>query len=163
MFQLGDSHLNNIDEQRLRGKHFVRVRNHPGATSTDLLDHLNPILRNNAPDHLLFHGICNDLDKKDVDSIKNLESMLETIKSKSPSTKLSISLLLPREDRDGMSKKVKEMNTRIKAFCVENDVMIVSHDNINSNHLGKRKLHLSRDGLKLFAGNIANRYLRKLN
>ena len=159
---LGDSHYNQIDEMRLRKRHYVQVRNHPGASSTDLLDHLKPVLRNSPPDRIIYHGACNDLVNKDIDTIQNLKEMVKIIQETSSGTKLSISLLLPRNDEDGMRKKVDELNNRIKSFCVDNKIDIISNSNVRAQHLGKKQVHLKGEGLRIFAGNIVS-HIRKLN
>ena len=44
--------MNGIKERGLSGKHHVRVRAHPGATSLDLADHIKPTARR-KPDIVL--------------------------------------------------------------------------------------------------------------
>ena len=135
--------------------------NHPGASSTDLLDHIKPIARNNV-DHIIYHGICNDLDKPEIDSIKNLDQMVKYLKRTSPLTKLSVSLLIPRNDQKGMNSKVTDMNEKIKKYCSDNNISIVSHSNVRMQHLGKKGVHLGEEGLRIFAGNFS-KYVRKLH
>ena len=57
---VGDSILNGIKERGLSGKHHVRVRAHPGATSLDLADHIKPIARR-KPVIVIIHCGTNDL------------------------------------------------------------------------------------------------------
>ena len=159
---LGDSHYNQIDETLLRRKHYVQVRNHPGATSTDLLDHLKRVLRSSPPpDHIIYHGACNDLKHDDIDTLANLQELVKIIREKSPNTKLTISLLLPRNDEPNINAKVIEMNHKIKTFCKANKIDVLSNSNVRLEHLGKKQVHLKGEGLKIFAGNIAS-YIRKL-
>ena len=156
---VGDSHYNNIDERRLRQKHYTTVRNHPGASSTDLLDHIRPVLRG-TPDHIVYHGFCNDLDRPNVDSMKNLEKLHKLVQEHSPNSKLTISLLFPRDDQKGMKEKVTDLNKKITAYCAGNSIETITNSNVRLEHLGLKKIHLSREGLKIFAGNIVS-YLRK--
>ena len=140
---LKDSHYNPIDETLLRKNHYVQVRNHPGASSTDLLDHLKPVFRNSPPDHLIYHGACNDLKRDDIHTIANLQEMVKMIREKSPSTKLSISLLFPRNEEPNIMQKVTELNNKIKTFCKTNKIDVLSNPTVHLEHLGKkhRKLH----------------------
>ena len=46
VFIVGDSLLNGINENGMKKlNHNVKVRNHPGATTEDIIDHIKPILR----------------------------------------------------------------------------------------------------------------------
>ena len=158
---VGDSHLNAIDEQRLRQTHYVRVRNHPGATSADLVDHIKPISREKV-DHIIYHGCCNDLNKPSINSINNVKEMVKTVKELSPQTQVTISLHLPRDDEKDMKNKVKVLNENLIKFCKENSIAYISNSNVRTEMLGRRKVHLNGEGLKVFAGNIS-RCIRKLN
>ena len=73
------------------------------------MDYIRPILRK-APDHIIYHGFCNDLGKPNIDSIKNLEELLKLKDEISPKTKLTISLLFVRDDEKGMINKVNNLN-----------------------------------------------------
>ena len=55
----GDSMIGGLEEQRMSRKHNVKVRSHPGATTGDMRDHLNALLRK-KPDHLILHVHTND-------------------------------------------------------------------------------------------------------
>ena len=46
VYIVGNSMSNAIEEKRLStNKNIVKVKNHPGATSEDIIDHLRPIIR----------------------------------------------------------------------------------------------------------------------
>ena len=60
-----------------------------------------------------------------------------------------------------MSEKVTELNTKIEAYCADNNLEIITNSNIRAQHLGGKKIHLSREGLNIFAGNIVT-YLRNM-
>ena len=50
-----------LDERKMKkGNGDVKVRAHPGATVTDLLDYLKPISRK-QPSHLILHAGTNDI------------------------------------------------------------------------------------------------------
>ena len=42
---VGDSMVNGFEERGLCKAKYVKVRKHPGATSTDIIDHIRPVLR----------------------------------------------------------------------------------------------------------------------
>ena len=44
LYIVGDSMLNGLDERKMKkGNCNVKIRAHPGATETDMLDYLKPI------------------------------------------------------------------------------------------------------------------------
>jgi len=84
------------------------VRNHPGATTEDLIDHIKPILRKN-PDVIIVHGGTNDC-TNNTDTIKNIVSINKLITKSNTHTKLVMSKIITRKDKVGLEKKVKEVN-----------------------------------------------------
>ena len=56
----GDSMLNGVNEKGLSKSHNVKVKNYPGATSEDILDKIDDLLKV-KPDCLLVHVGTNDL------------------------------------------------------------------------------------------------------
>ena len=58
---IGGSILSGIDERGLSNKYFkVRVKNHPGATTEDVCDHLKLEIRK-KPDVVIIHAGADDL------------------------------------------------------------------------------------------------------
>ena len=61
VYIVGDLMLNGLDERKMKkGYCNVKVRAHPGATVTDMLDYLKPISRK-QPSHLILHAETNDI------------------------------------------------------------------------------------------------------
>ena len=56
----GDSMLNGVNEKGLSKSHKVKVKNYPGATTEDILDKIEDLLKV-KPDCLLVHGETNNL------------------------------------------------------------------------------------------------------
>ena len=56
----GDSMRNGVDEKGLSKSHNVKVKNYPGATSEDILDKIDDLLKV-KPDCLLLHVGTNNL------------------------------------------------------------------------------------------------------
>ena len=63
--------------------HNVKVRNHPGATTEDIIDHIKPILRK-KPDLLIVHSGTNDLNNEKVNTTECLENINRYIKKNLP-------------------------------------------------------------------------------
>lgn len=86
VFIVGDSLLNGINENGMKKlNHNVKVRNHPGATTEDIIDHIKPILRK-KPDLLIVHSGTNDLTNEKVNTTECLENINRYIKKTSPNT-----------------------------------------------------------------------------
>ena len=106
----GDSMLNGLDERKMKtGNGNVKVRAHPGATVTDMLDYLKPISRK-QPSHLILHAGTNDIKSQTpVEIIGNFEKVKDMIANESPETKLVISLLILRNDNTELNSKIRSL------------------------------------------------------
>ena len=149
---VGDSILNGIEEKGLSKKHRVRVRPHSGANSEDLTDHIKPIIRR-KPDALIIHIGTNDL-TSNIDTVKQLKSIVKSIRDGTPHTKIAVSLLTPSNDIQEGKKKVDQLNRKLKAVCVEEKVKTLDNSNIDDSCLGMRKLHLNKKGKAMLAMNL---------
>ena len=91
---IGDSMLNGLHANGLRKSKDdnVKVYAHSGATTDDLVDHLNPVIKKN-PDIIILHGGTNDL-TNNVDTVKNIASMIRLVKRKCSKTELKISQIM---------------------------------------------------------------------
>ena len=86
VFIVGDSLLNGINENGMKKlNHNVKVRNHPGATTEDIIDHIKPIVRKKT-DLLIVHSGTNDLTNEKVNTTECLENINRYIKKTSPNT-----------------------------------------------------------------------------
>ena len=141
-----------LNEKGLSKVDNVRVYAHSGATTYDLLDHINPIVRK-QPDEIILHGGTNDI-TKNVDTIANTEKLIQLVKKKSPKTKLVISKIIIRKDRADLDKRIQEVNERLEKVCEVNQIGMINNSNLSDSHLSKSKLHLSRYGSYVFANNI---------
>ena len=157
---IGDSIINNIEARGLGNKHHVKVKPFSGASSDDMKDFIKPSIRL-KPDVVILHVGTNDLTRKEIDTVKNLEQIHKYIKDESPNTKLIISTLTTRNDRDDIENVVTKSNDVICSFCRRHDINIVDNNNIESQHLGLKKLHLNRKGTSLLALNFKN-YIENL-
>ena len=60
-YVVGDSMINGMDERKMSNRRrVIKVRAHPGASISDMLDYLRPILRK-KPTHLVLHAGTNDI------------------------------------------------------------------------------------------------------
>ena len=156
---IGDSHLNAINPRGLSNKNNVIVRNHPGSTTEDLTSFIVPTIKKKR-DAIIIHCGANDL-TNDTNTIPNLQTIVNRIKSKSANTKIAISSVFIRKDKKDIEQKVKGLNIKLKSFCEENLIDYLCNDNVDETCLGVKKLHLSKKGSAIFAQNLIN-YMKKL-
>ena len=154
----GDSILNNIVGNGLSNKSAkVTVRNFPGANSDDMLHHIRPLLKR-KPKHIILHIGTNDITSDGCNTAKNLDAIRKLIQDHSPSTELTMSEVLIREDKDKqkMAHQVQAINSIIDKFCEKFNLNMISHANITGKMLSSRKLHLNGTGISCFAQNLKN-------
>ena len=156
---IGDSHLNPIDANGISNKKNIIVRNHPGSTTEDIKSHIIPSLQKKR-DAFIIHSGANAL-TNNVDTIENMQSIVNSIKRKSSHSKIAISSVFIRTDKKDMPNKVKNLNIKLKAFCEENLIDFICNDNVDELCLGLKKLHLNKKGNGRFATNIIN-YTKQL-
>ena len=102
---LGDSMLNGIFEEGMQKHHNVKLNRHPGATTTDLVDYVKPVIPK-KPDCFIVHKGSNDLTNREgVNTIQNLKLIIEEAKQLSPHTTMALSTVVLR--RDQKAKKLK--------------------------------------------------------
>ena len=145
----GDSMLNGVNEKGLSKSHNVKVKNYPGATSEDILDKIDDLLKV-KPDCLLVHVGTNDL-TNNVNLLNSVKKMVKKVKNSSPNTKLVFSSVILRKDKKDISKKVGETNQRLKNYCKQKNIDFVDNSSITEEHLGSKKLHLNKRGNSFFS------------
>ena len=156
---IGDSHLNPIKPNGISKLKNVFIRNHSGSTTEDIKSHIIPSIKKKR-DAIIIHSGCNDL-TNGIDTIQNMQSIINTIKRKSAHTKIAISSVFIRTDKKDMPKKVNELNAKLKMFCEENLIDFISNDNVDEECLSLKRLHLSKKGNGRFASNLIN-YIKQL-
>ena len=146
--------LNGINDRGLNNKkRKVWVKNHPGANTEDILDHLKPALRRN-PDLSIIHSGTNDI-MDDNDTIKFLDKAVELSRKECPKTKVAISLPITRKDKDGKyTRKVRDLKRKIQKHCMNENIPFIDNDNISQDGLGMKGLHLNRKGNSQLARNF---------
>ena len=91
--------------------------NHSGATSEDIIEKIKPVIKM-KPDLIIIHIGTNDV-TKNVDTIINLQTIINRVKKKTATTKIVISSILQRHDRPNIENKVTTLNQDIKTLCDE--------------------------------------------
>ena len=93
----------------------VRVKNHPGATTEDICDHLKPEIRN-KPDAVIIHAGTNDVTDNSK-SLENYKRMADSVKSKLSNCKLAISNVITRKVKNKIDNTVETFNIKLSKFA----------------------------------------------
>ena len=113
---------------------------------------LLPILRE-KPNEIIVHVGTNDLKDHDRGQVANeILNLANTIVSKCPDMKVSISSLTCRNN--SVNVKVGKVNKLLLSICHENEWGYIAHTNITSEDLLRGGLHLSGQGTKKLAANF---------
>ena len=97
----------------------------------------------------------NDI-RDEVDTVKNLQNVINKIKKKSAHRKIAISAAFKRTDYPELGKQIPILNSRLKDLCEDNMVTFLENDNIDETCLGQRKLHPNKKGKAFFANKSIN-------
>lgn len=153
----GDSMIQHVHGWEMSNSEVsVAVKSFSGAKIDDMADFLQPVIRR-SPDNIILHIGTNNIKDKDspdvlAAGISNLASM---IIKKSPSTKVAISSLIVRRDRN-LSMKIKSVNKLLLSTCAANNWQFINNANLDESCLNQRGLHLNRKGSGILSRNFSN-------
>ena len=153
----GDSLLNNVDEQKMRRDAFVRVRNHPGATMQDMIDHVRAHTRHVSHDAAIILAGANDVSINNMDSNKNkpklatedhLTTLIRELKQQLPNgAPITVCQMIVRDDNAKAASDAKELNAKFKMIAQREQVEFLETKQFKKEHLGKKGLHPSASGV----------------
>ena len=92
-----------------------------------------------------------------------LKNLLIKSKNTFPDTALSFSNIIIRRDKRNLEKMRAHTNSWLKNFCNQKNIHLILNDNIKEENLGIKKLHLNRKDSSIFAKNICQILLRKID
>ena len=122
----------------------IKIRKYPGASSTDILDHIRPSLRK-EPDQIIIHAGTNDL-TNDHNYLNNVKKIVKMVRETCKNTKLCFSSLICRNDLKDIDEKVKKTNTHLENYCKQQNLDFIDNSNIKKSDLNSRGLHLQECG-----------------
>ena len=89
--------LNNINARGLFKSKKVDILNFPGATSSDIVNKIDEVLKG-KPESLIIHIGTNDL-TNNINLLANVKKIVNKVKKTSPDTVLSFSDIVFRKDK----------------------------------------------------------------
>ena len=108
----------------------LNVMKYPGSITGDMVDYVRPVTRK-KPDVIIMHVDTNDLTKgvNTMSKIRKIVSAIQVVDS-SRNIQLGFSSIFQRADND-YSKEIKEINTRLKSYCLGEGLNFVDNKNID--------------------------------
>ena len=88
--------------------------------------------------------------------LSTVKKIVNKINKTSPNTVLTLSKIIFEKDKKNLEKTQADTNSRLKHFCWQKKINLISNDNIKEEHLGIKKLHLNRKVNSTFAKNLLN-------
>lgn len=151
---IGDSMLNGINEVHLTNEKInTKIKYLSGARVNDINKRLDEFLIE-KPDIVMLHVGTNDAPHM---ASNNLVDVLVTLKNKVqnllPDTKVIMSTMINRIDDGKANLTITKVNNRLK----ELDIALLDNSNITYRNLGKKGLHLSKQGKKIYENNVLNK------
>ena len=170
---VGDSMLNAIDEKELRRDAFVRVRNHPGATIQDLIDHARAHTRNIKHDGVIIMAGTNDASLNNLEENKNKESrpttthlseLINDLKRTLPAqSHIAVCQITARKDSAKAMKDVHRMNAEFKLLAEREHIGYVNTSHFTArDHTGKKGVHPNDKGLDVLYTTL-EKYVSKIS
>ena len=144
--------LQGLDGKKMSKMFNVKVRPHSGATTRDMYDHLNALLRK-EPKYLILHVGTNDASEKNTSSDTIYERLVRLklyAEYRVPGMKVTISCPTFRKDNAHANKILADVTKMLK----RSGMSIIDHDNITDEHLGGKGLHLNAKGIGTLAKNF---------
>ena len=105
---------------------------------------------------MVIHIGSNDLGKENMDTIQNIQTIVNRTKRRSPNTRIAISSIIVRKDRASFGKQYAVLNNDLKTFADDNLLDFISNDNLDDTCLGVKRVHLNKKGNSFFARNLIN-------
>ena len=149
VFNLGDNIVKHIKgweiTKKLGNKQKVYVRHFSGSKVSCMKDYVKPSIRENNPDHIIFHVGTNDVPSEKAPQVIG-QSIVDLAKSvANDNLQVTVSSIVPRNDQ--WSKKVYEVNKVLLNLCKDVNIRFISHSAIDGkrNH-NNNKLCLNKRG-----------------
>jgi hypothetical protein len=116
-----------------------------------MTDYVKPTMKY-KPDMIILH--CGTNDFKDNEESENVANrIVKLAMDLSNDTEVAVSSLLVRCDR--YSDRVSKVNSFLRIKCSDRNLQFIDHSNtIVAKHLNRSRIHLNKDGSRLFAQSL---------
>ena len=148
---IGDSMLSGSDEKRLsKGEKNVKVFCYPGAKIKDIKYHAIPIL-NKKPSTIILHvGTNNAVQSTSREIINDLLNLKHHLSTQLKGCRIIISEPTYRSDNGKACLTIHKVIEHLSQLKIDT----MCNKNINSDHIGRKGLHLNTKGTVRLAMNL---------
>ena len=121
----------------------VNFMKHPGSTTNSMVDYVRPVTRTKS-DVIIMKVGTKDSTKavNTMPKVRKVVSAIQEVHS-TKNTQLGFSSIVQRADKDYI-KEIKDINTRLKSYCLGKGLIFVDKSNIDESFLNNSNLHLSK-------------------
>ncbi len=145
---IGDSMISGVNERGLSNFN-AKVSCQPGAIVSDMYDYIKPLLKK-KPSNVIFHVSTNDAPyKPSHEIVKELLELRIFIENELPGCKTYISCPTFRTDNQLANSTISIVRNRLKSVD-----RVLLNENIDGICIGKRGLHLNKEGSRRLARNF---------
>ena len=151
---IGDSIVKFLGSDEMSSvNNVVNVMKYPGSTTDNTVDYVRPVTKK-KPNVIIMHVGRNDLTKgvNTMSIVRKIVSNIQEVDS-TRNIHLGFSNVVQRAGKD-YCKEIKDINIRLKSYCLGKGLIFVDHSNIDESCLNNNKLHLSQKGTQLLSQNI---------
>ena len=132
----------------------VKVRSHPGATTDDFIDYVQPTVRKKL-NLIIIHTGTNDI-QNNMNTFQKIRKVISSIKeyNTDDNIKIALSSIVHRSDHD-FEDKINETIRKLENLCKGKGMIFMNNSNIGSTCLNRSKLHLNKGGTFLLIKNFS--------
>ena len=127
----------------------VKVRGFSGACISDMFSYLVPLLQKKPSQIILMVGSNDSISKSSEEILTELLALKKWILETLPGVNLTIAC--PTKRTDNQKARITLLHLRKKLLNLK--ISLITNDNINDEHLGRKGLHLNSRGSARLAMN----------
>ena len=151
---IGNSMIKYVNGREVSRNDSVKVRSHPGTTTDDFIDYVQPTVRK-KPNLIIIHSGTNDI-QNNVNTLQKVRKVISSIKKydTDDNIKIALSSIIHRSDHD-FEDKINETNRKLENLSKGKGMIFINNSNIDSTCLNRSKLHLNKSGTFLLIENFS--------
>ena len=144
----GDWMIKYVNGREVFRNNPVKVRSHPGATTDDFIDYVQPTVRK-KPNLIIIHSGTNDI-QNGVNTLQKLREVISSIKEydTDDNIKIALSSIIRPSDHD-FKNKIHETNRKLENLCKGKGMIFINNSKIDSTCLNRSELNLNKGGTSL--------------
>ena len=153
VFIIGDSMIRYVNGWELSLNNPVKVRSHPGATTDDFIDYVQPTVRKKL-NLIIIHTGTNDI-QNNMNTFQKIRKVISSIKeyNTNDNIKIALSSITHWSDHD-FKNKSNDTNRKLENLYKGKGMTFISNSNIDSTCLNRSKFQSNKSGTSLLIKNF---------